>query len=603
MGPGAQRPMTSLMISEEFLINALYFLAAAVIAVPLFKAIGLGSILGYLAAGILLGPGILGLVREPEAVLHFAEYGVILLLFIIGLELAPQKLWQMRGKIAITGGSQLLLSALLIGAVFLASSVAFPQSLVLGLTLGLSSTAFAIQLMSEEHILASPLGRQGFAILLLQDMAVVPLLILVGLLARGTTEVEAAPWYYSILAVLAVLAIGRLGLNRVLGIVARTQNREVMTAASLLIVIGVAVLMDVVGLSMGLGAFLAGILLANSDYRHQLESDIEPFKGILLGLFFIAVGMSIDLRLLLQHPILIPLAALGLVALKTLVIVLILRWQKLRYRECFQLGLMLSQGGEFAFVVLSQSTQLGLLGEELAAQTTLVVSLSMALTAPLVVAQRKLWHCRSETQPDQDGQWDHQDPEVLIAGFGRFGQVVARMLTAKHIPFTAMDKNPAHVEFVKQFGNKIYFGDMSRLDLLQATGIEQAKVLVVAVDEIDESLRIVDLAQEVNPKLTIVARAVDRFHAYELHRRKVRHVVRETFASSIEAGTEALESLGYTEGQALEVADMFRRHDEALLQRSVEHKDNMDELFQIAKEGRKELQSLFDQDSKRPISS
>lgn len=595
--------MTTLMYSEELLINALYFLAAAVIAVPLFKAIGLGSILGYLAAGMLLGPGILGLVREPEEVLHFAEYGVILLLFIIGLELAPQKLWQMRSKIAITGGSQLLLSALLIGAVFLAVSLPFPQALVLGLTLGLSSTAFAIQLMSEEHILASPLGRQGFAILLLQDMAVVPLLILVGLLARGTAEVDALPWYYSILAVLAVLGIGRLGLNRVLGIVARTQNREVMTAASLLIVISVAVLMDEVGLSMGLGAFLAGILLANSDYRHQLESDIEPFKGILLGLFFIAVGMSIDLRLLLEHPILIPLTALALVALKTLVIVLILRLQKLRYRECFQLGLMLSQGGEFAFVVLSQSTQLGLLGEELAAQTTLVVGLSMALTAPLVVAQRKLWHCRSEHRPDQDGQWDSHEPEVLIAGFGRFGQVVARMLTAKHIPFTAMDKNPAHVEFVKQFGNKIYFGDMSRLDLLQSTGIEQAKVLVVAVDEIDESLRIVDLAQEVNPKLTIVARAVDRFHAYELHRREVRHVVRETFASSIEAGTEALESLGYTEGQALEVADMFRRHDEALLQRSVEHKDNMDELFQIAKEGRKELQTLFDEDSKRPISS
>ncbi|MEQ8409627.1 MAG: monovalent cation:proton antiporter-2 (CPA2) family protein [Gammaproteobacteria bacterium] len=589
------------MYTESLLVNALYYLTAAVIAVPLFKAIGLGSILGYLFAGVVLGPSALGLVHDPEEVLHFAEYGVIFLLFVIGLELAPNKLWTMRGQISVTGGSQLLLSALVIGAVFLLLTEGASQATVLGLTLALSSTAFAIQLMSEEHILASPLGRQGFSILLLQDLAVIPILILVGLLAQGGVA-TGPPWYYGILAVLAVMLFGRFGLNQVLAIVANTQNREVMTAASLLIVIGVAVLMNAVGLSMGLGAFLAGIMLANSDYRHQLESDIEPFKGILLGLFFIAVGMSINLSLLLDHPLAMIAAAIALVASKTLIIVLILRLQKVSFREGFQLGLMLSQGGEFAFVVLSQATQTGLLGTEIAEQVTLVVGLSMALTSPLVAIQRKYWHCRSEKQPDQDAHWDDHEPEVMIAGFGRFGQVIGRMLAARHIPFTAMDKNPTHVEFVRQFGNRLYFGDMSRLDLLQSAGVKHAKILVVAVDEMEQSLAIIDLAREQNPDIHIVARAINRFHAYELHKREIKSVIRDTFASSLEAATETLEILGYPEGQALEIADMFRKHDEALLQRSVAHMDNMDELLTIAAEGRKELEQLFAEDSKRPIS-
>ncbi len=589
------------MVTESLLVNALYYLTAAVIAVPLFKAIGLGSILGYLFAGLMLGPSVLGLVHDPEEVLHFAEYGVIFLLFVIGLELAPEKLWTMRGQISVTGGSQLLISAAILGAFFLLLGNGSSQALVLGLTLALSSTAFAIQLMSEEHILASPLGRQGFSILLLQDLAVIPILILVGLLAQGDV-VEGPPWYYGIGAVLLVLLFGRFGLNQVLAIVANTQNREVMTAASLLIVISVAVLMNVAGLSMGLGAFLAGIMLANSDYRHQLESDIEPFKGMLLGLFFIAVGMSINLGLLLEHPFLMLLAAVGLVAIKALVVVAILRLQKVRYREGFQLGLILSQGGEFAFVVLSQATQTGLLGTEIAEQVTLVVGLSMAMTSPLVAWQRKVWHCRSEAVPDQDAHWDDHEPEVIIAGFGRFGQVIGRMLAARHIPFTAMDKNPTHVEFVKQFGNRLYYGDLSRLDLLHSAGIEQAKILVVAVDDMQQSLAIIDLAREENPNIHIVARATNRFHAYELYKREVNSVIRETFASSLEAATETLEILGYTEGQALEIADMFRKHDEALLQRSVAHMDNMEELLSIAAEGRKELEQLFAEDSKRPIS-
>jgi CPA2 family monovalent cation:H+ antiporter-2 len=591
------------MYSESLLINALYYLVAAVIAVPLFKRFGLGSILGYLFAGIVLGPSGLTLIHDPEEVLHFAEYGVILLLFIIGLELAPEKLWNMRGEIAFLGGSQLLVSAGLLAGVFMLIDGSTSQAIVLGLTLGLSSTAFAIQLMNEEHILASPLGRKGFSILLLQDLAVIPILLLVGVLGQSSAGESAVPWYLAVLAVIAVLAFSRYGLNQVLGIVANTRNREVMTAASLLIVIGVAVLMDVVGLSMGLGAFLAGIMLANSDYRHQLESDIEPFKGILLGLFFIAVGMTLNLSLLVSNPLLMIFGALLLIAIKTGVIVAILRWSRVTYKESFQLALMLSQGGEFAFVILTQATQQSLVSPEFAEQVTLVVGLSMALTSPLVALHRRLFHCRSDAQPDQDAHWDEHEPEVIIAGFGRFGQVVGRMLTSQHVPFTAMDKDPAHVEFVKKFGNRLYFGDLTRLDILQSAGIETARTLVVAVDNIEESLKIVDQARELNPEIRIVARAIDRFHAYELHARKVENVIRETFPSSLEAGTSTLLNLGYTDGQALQVADRFRRYDEALLQKSVAHKDDMDELLTIAREGRMELEHLFEEDKKDPVSA
>lgn len=586
------------MHEENLLIDALYYLLAAVVAVPLFKKIGLGSILGYLCAGIVLGPHVLGLVSDPEEVLHFAEYGVILLLFIIGLELAPQKLWTMRGQIGLIGGSQLLISAAALTLMFMFIALSFQQSLVLGLALGLSSTAFAIQLMSEENILATPLGRKGFSILLLQDLAVIPILLLVGVLAQTEASGDhGVAWYISIAAVAGVLLFGRFGLNHVLGIVAQTNNREIMTAASLLIVIGVAVLMDAVSLSMGLGAFLAGIMLANSDFRHQLESDIEPFKGILLGLFFIAVGMTLNLSLLFESPILMLSAALILVAIKTLVIVAILRRNHVSYKEGFQLGLVLSQGGEFAFVVLSEASQAGLIGVDVSEQFTLVVGLSMALTSPLVVLHRKLWSSRRESQPDQNAHWDTHEPEVIIAGFGRFGQIIGRMLAARHIPFTAMDKNPAHVEFVKQFGNRIFFGNMTRLDLMRSAGVKHAKTMVVAVDDLEESLAIVELVKEQNPRIRIVARAIDRAHARQLIAAGVEHVIRDTFASSLEAATRTLEQLGFPEGQALEITEMFRKHDETMLQNSVDHMDNVEELAKMAKQGRAELQQLFEKDS------
>lgn len=587
------------MHEENLLVAALYYLLAAVIAVPLFKKIGLGSILGYLTAGIVLGPHVLGLVSDPEEVLHFAEYGVILLLFVIGLELAPQKLWTMRGQIGVLGGSQLLISAAVLTALFIILALSVQQSIVLGLALGLSSTAFAVQLMSEERVLASPLGRKGFSILLLQDLAVIPILLLVGVITQSDASGESSvPWYYSIAAVGGVLVFGRFGLNQVLGAVAQTNNREVMTAASLLIVVSVAVLMDSVSLSMGLGAFIAGIMLANSDFRHQLESDIEPFKGILLGLFFIAVGMTINLELFLANPLLMMLGALVLVSLKTLVIVAVLRLNHVSYKESFQLGLMLSQGGEFAFVILSEATQVNLLSAQISDQITLIVGLSMAMTSPLVVLHRKIWKARSETQPEQNAHWDTHEPEVIIAGFGRFGQIIGRMLAARHIPFTAMDKSPTHVEFVKQFGNRIFFGNMTRLDLMRSAGIKHAKIMVVAVDDIEESLEIVALVKEQNPRIRIIARAIDRAHARRLLAMGIESVIRDTFASSLEAATRTLEQLGYPEGRALEVMETFRLHDEQMLCKSVEHMDDINKLNLMAREGRQELQDLFEKDSR-----
>ena len=588
------------MHTDSLLINALYYLLAAVIAVPLFKRLGLGSILGYLFAGVVLGPHALGIIEDPESVLHFAEYGVILLLFVIGLELAPEKLWSMRNHILVLGGSQVLLTGFVIG-VGLAMLLALPLALVLGLTLALSSTALAIQLMSEERILASPLGRKGFSILLLQDLAVIPILIAVSVLAPGATGATTPAWYVTLLALVGVVAFGRFGLSEVLAAVARSNNREVMTAASLLIVIGVAVLMNSVGLSMGLGAFLAGIMLANSDYRHQLESDIEPFKGMLLGLFFIAIGMTLNLALLWANPLRIVVLALGLVFVKTAIITAILRWRHVSLKEGVQLGLMLSQGGEFAFVVLSQGQQAMLFDAALAEQLTLIVGLSMAFTSPLVTLYRRVGRSRSVERPDQDRYWDSHQPEVIIAGFGRFGQIIGRLLQARHIPFTAMDKDSAHVEFVKQFGNQLFYGDLTRIDLLRSAGIKHAKILVVAVNDVAQSLAIIDHAREQNSRIKIIARAVDRFHAYELYKRKVDSVVRETFASSLEAATDTLEQLGYTEGQALEVAKRFRLHDEELLERSAQHIEDIEELGNIARQGRRELELLFEEDTRKQV--
>lgn len=585
------------MDSHSLLESVLVYLLAAVIFVPLFRRLGLGAILGYLTAGALIGPSALNFISDPDEALHFAEFGVIMLLFVIGLELAPEKLWRMRNQILLLGGGQLALSALALGLFFyFVLGLGLQLSIVLGLTLGLSSTAFAIQLMGERGVLARPLGRKGFSILLLQDLAVVPILILVKVLADSSNSGNLQQGLMMVATLVGYIITSRYLLNPILKTIAAYGSREVMTAAALLIVLGTAVLMEKVGLSMGLGAFAAGIMLANSSYRHQLETDIEPFKGLLLGLFFIAVGMMMDLRLLLEAPLLIFGGALLLMSIKILIIAVLARGWGHSFQECVLLGLLLSQGGEFAFVVMSQGLALDFFDAALTNQVALTVSVSMAFTSPLVSLWSRFGKAReTNDQRDFDEMADADEPEVIVLGFGRFGQIIGRMLSASGIPFTALDKNPSHVEFVARFGNKVFYGDGKRMDLLEAAGLKHAKVLAVCVNS-EDSLSIIEQVREHYPHIEIIARALSRLHAYELHARGVQHVHREYVGSGLEAAKETLVALGFTEQQAIERTARFRSHDNELLQRAIQHKHDQEALFELAKQGRKELEDLFTQD-------
>jgi CPA2 family monovalent cation:H+ antiporter-2 len=575
--------------------SAVIFLAATVIAVPIFQKLKLGAILGYLVAGLVIGPQVMNWVNDPVTILHFAELGVVLLLFVIGLELQPEKLWRMRNQILLTGGGQLLISALVI-ALILHFFMAFSWmiSLVIGLSLALSSTAFAVQLMKEHRILKSPPGQRGFSILLMQDLAVIPILLLVENLSTTSSQ-SAPPWWISVLAIVVVLAVGRYLTNPFLRLVSKYGSEEVMTAAALLIVIATAIGMQEAGLSMGIGAFVAGILLANSSFRHQLEAEVEPFKGLLLGLFFIAIGMNLDLSLLVTKPLFILSASAALVLIKTGVIFSILKIAKQRKTDAIRIGLMLSQGGEFTFVVMAQASGNGLLPMQISSEVTLIVGISMALTAPLVIVH-SLWFTSRHCPAVYDTSTEVSEPEVLIAGFGRFGQVSARILAANNIPFTALDKNAEHIEFVKQFGNKVFFGDACRLDLLEAAGIAHARVILVAVDDEDDALKIAQLVTDSFPNVKVIARAKNRFTAVKLTHLGVATNVREVFAGGLEAATMLLQAYGLSDTKTNSLINIFDAHDRALLESTMLKNMDIDQLVALSNQGRQELQSLFEED-------
>ncbi|MFT7223909.1 MAG: CPA2 family monovalent cation:H+ antiporter-2 [Cellvibrionaceae bacterium] len=578
------------------LATILLFLTAAVIAVPLFRKIKLGEILGYLVAGVALGPSGFAFISDAESVLHFAEIGVVLLLFIIGLELDPDKLWSMRKLIAGLGIGQLLLSALFIAALVWSLLGKLDVAIIVGLSLGLSSTAFAIQLMAERGVMARQEGRRGFAILLLQDLAVIPILFLVSALATKSTGHSVA-WYWSVSAVIVLLATGRYLLIPVLSLVTRYGSRETMTAASLLIVVGAAYLMYVAGLSMGMGALIAGILLANSSFKHQLESDVEPFKGITLGLFFIAIGMTLDLQLLLQQPIFILLCSLALMVLKTVIISGLLKWVGIPWRQGLNIGLMLSQGGEFAFVVMAQASSGGVVPIDLANQVNLIVGLSMALTAPLVGALEWFFKKTGPKQtPSEIDNIPSGQPEVLILGFGRFGQTTGRILAASNIPFIALDKNAEHIDFVRRFGNKVYFGDATRLDVLQQAGIGSVKVVLVATDDMLQTETIVKLIKPQYPKVKIIVRARNRSAYWSLRAAGAESVVREIFKGSLEAANSVLTAVGFNYIEALRKVDSFEDHDNHLLNDTFEHRGDLDSLITIGRRGRADLERLFNED-------
>ncbi|GAA3557097.1 monovalent cation:proton antiporter-2 (CPA2) family protein [Marinobacter xestospongiae] len=587
---------------ETIFAQALILLAASLVLLPLFQRLGLGSVLGYLAAGILVGPLGFGWISGAESVLHFAELGVVLMLFLVGLELEPAHLWAQRRRLLGLGASQVFLSAAVLALAFWLMGFSEREGLAIGAILALSSTAFVVQMLVETNQLGTPQGRAAFSILLFQDLAVIPIILLLPVLA-GNQDAENSPQLLAGIAALIAMAFaGRFLLNPWLGWLARLRNRDVMTASALLLVLGSAGLMGYLGLSMGLGAFVAGVLLANSPYREQLETDIQPFKGLLLGLFFLAIGMTMDLRLLIAAPGTIALYLIALLAAKSLVLVLISRLRKVPWAGTVRFGILLSQGGEFAFVLLTQAGALGLLAAPVIGQLNLVVALSMATTPLLLKLAKKLFPSARPgvTAVEGEAPSEDQHPKVVIAGLGRFGQITARILVGRQIPFTALDSNPDEINLLRRYGNDVFFGDVTRLDLLRTAGLEHAQVLVLAIDQAEDSLRVVELVQQHFPDVQIIARARDRYHAYELRAKGVTLVIRETFDSALKGAVMTLTQLGIPESTALELTRNFRAFDEALLEEQVEHRHDREKLIETNSRGRAALVSLLSGDQGKP---
>jgi len=564
-----------------FFYQAFVYLAAAVVSVPIAKRLGLGSVLGYLIAGIAIGPFALDLVGEKsQDVMHFAEFGVVMMLFLVGLELEPSLLWRMRAPILGLGGLQVGVTAAVITLCGIGLGLAWPSALAIGLTLALSSTAIVLQTLNEKGLMQTRAGQSSFSVLLFQDIAVIPILAIFPLLAvRGashaaapheaTTWVDGLPGWAQTLAVLgavaAIVLAGRFLLVPAFRILARTRLREIFTAASLLLVIGIALLMSRVGLSPALGTFLAGVVLANSEYRHELETDIEPFKGLLLGLFFIAVGAAIDFNLIVGDPARIAGLVGALVVVKLIVLLTLGKLFKLSLDQNLLFGFALAQGGEFAFVLFSFASQHGVLGQELVAQLVAVVAVSMAIAPLLMLVNEKLIQPRFGTRKATEREADEIDEEnpVIIAGFGRFGHIVGRLLLANGVGTTVLDVDSDQIDLLRKLGLKVFYGDASRAELLRAAGAERARVLVVAVDRKEKALEIVHTALKHFPQLRILSRAAGRFHAYDLLDTGVEHVYRETLDTSLRVGVDALCMLGFRRYQALRAARKFRRHDEA----------------------------------------
>lgn len=582
--------------------EAVVFLAAAVIAVPLFSRLGLGAVLGYLVAGMVIGPWLLGFVSDVDNVLHFAELGVVLLLFVIGLELQPSRLWALRRPVFGLGSAQVLLSGLLLAAAGLVFGLPASAALITGLSLSLSSTALTLQLLAERQQLTAHHGRTAFAVLLFQDLAAMPLLAIVPLLggdmAQGWDGFAIAR---SVAVTVGIVVLGRHLLRPFLRLAASARSHDVFIAATLLVVVGTALLMMQAGLSMGLGAFLAGVLLADSEYRHELEADIAPFKGLLLGLFFIAVGMAMDLRLVLAQPLTILGLTLGLLAIKAGVLYGLARLTRHSHSAAIGLALFVAQGGEFAFVLFGVASGSGVLDKSLADLLIVVVSLSMAIT-PLLVGVNEKW-LRLGRTPAAAPVFDTIEPadhRVIIAGFGRFGQMIARTLRMKKIPFTALEASFEQVDFVRKFGNKIYFGDASRLDLLQAARADLAEIFVLAIDDVDASVKTAAMVRKHYPHLKIYARARNRAHAYRLLDVGVERLIRETFLSSLDLARDVLVGLGHSPADAEHAVALFRRHDEAMLARQHQIYQDEAQLIATSRQGAAELEQLFEQDAAAP---
>ncbi|QFG30477.1 glutathione-regulated potassium-efflux system protein KefB [Pseudomonas umsongensis] len=583
---------------------AVVFLLAAVLTVPLAKRLQLGAVLGYLFAGVIIGPSGLGLIGNTESVAHISELGVVLLLFIIGLELSPRRLWVMRKAVFGVGLAQVLLTGALLGVLAL---YVFGQplntSIVLGLGLALSSTAFGLQSLAERKELTSPHGRLAFAILLFQDIAAIPLIAMVPLLAGSSANVSAVDDVNQGLRVLVSIAIvvigGRYLLRPVFRVVAKTGLPEVSTATALLVVMGTAWLMDLAGISMALGAFLAGLLLADSEYRHELEAQIVPFKGLLLGLFFMSVGMGANLGLLLREPIVVLGLTLLLIAVKLPLLFVVGRLAGgLNKISAIRLGIVLAAGGEFAFVVFKIGRDHGLFDPRLYDLLVLAITLSMALTPLLMLLCARLVSPKVQpvVVPEQFRAIDADEPRVVIAGMGRMGQIVARILRAQNIKFVALDTSVETIELSRSFGGvPVYYGDPMRPEILSAAKVADAEFFVIATDDPDTNIKTAELVHKLYPHIKIIARARNRQHVHRLVDLGA-HAVRETFYSSLEMSRQTLIGLGLTPEQADARIKRFKHHDEQVLEAQHAIYDDAVKVKQTAQEARAELARLFESD-------
>jgi len=592
----------------SLLNEAAVLLVAAVVAVPLFKRARLGAILGYLASGIVVGPSVLALVHDVDVVLHFSELGVVFFLFLVGLELEPNRLWQLRRAVFGLGNLQLLATtALLVPLLMVVVGLPIAAALVGAMGLALSSTAIALQLLAERGQVATKSGRSAFAVLLFQDLAIVPILALIPLLA-GQAMGTLTDTLVSIGQVVGMIALvvvgGRLLMRPIFRFIAAAKVHEISTAVALLIVVGAGLLMSLVGMSMALGAFLAGVLLADSEYRHELEAAIDPFKGLLLGLFFMAIGMSLNVALVVEKPLLVVGVTLAVMAVKAAILFGIARLVDTENKNALFVAPALSQAGEFAFVLFGVAAGASVLLRESAELLTVVVSLSMALTplAMLVVDRVAARLFAKDDSRAFDTPDDEANP-VIIAGHGRFGQIISRILAVNNIGFTTLEIDADHVDFVRKFGSKLYYGDASRLELLRAAKAEDARLFVLAIDDPEASVRTATVVKKAFPHLPIYARARNRAHAFRLLDLGVHVLTRETFLSALDMAKDVLVGLGVPRETAAVQVERFRVFDEELLRRQHAHHHDEAKLVQSAKEASEELRALFEQDREGQVVS
>lgn len=583
------------MEGSDLLLAGVLFLLAAVVAVPLASRLGIGAVLGYLLAGIAIGPWGLGFISDVDEILHFSELGVVFLMFIIGLELNPAKLWQLRRSIFGVGAAQVLFSALILGGLLMLGHFSWQAAVVGGIGLAMSSTAMALQLMRDKGMNRNETGQLGFSVLLFQDLAVIPALALVPLLAgSGDEHFDWMKIGMKVLAFAGMLVGGRYLLRPVFRFIAASGVREVFTAATLLLVLGSALFMDALGLSMALGTFIAGVLLAESEYRHELEIAIDPFKGLLLGLFFISVGMALNLGVLYTHILVVLLGVAVLVTVKMLVLYGLARVYGLRHPERAQLAGVLSQGGEFAFVLFSTASSQRLFQHDQMALLLVTVTLSM-MTTPLLMKliDRQLSRRLNAPEDEHEAPWvDDDKPQVIVVGFGRFGQVIGRLLMANKKRVTVLERDISAVNLMRKYGYKVYYGDATQVELLRSAGAEAAESIVITCNDPEDTMKLVQICQQHFPHLHILARARGRVEAHELLQAGVKQFTRETFSSALELGRKTLVTLGMHPHQAQRAQLHFRRLDMMMLRELMPVHTDTVQISRV-REARRELEEIF----------